>query len=176
MMAVLMENGVHAERSKKERDGFSVRVEREDFARAVRTLSAAGFPRESFKSINDVFPGGRLVSSPSEHRARFAYGLSQELSRSVGQISGVAWTRVHIALAVHDVRGSVVSPSTASIVIRYKSGYDIAEISAQAREMVAHAVEGLQAENVRVVLSSEQGGSQGAGSSGIVRAVSNGRP
>lgn len=155
MVAVLLDSGVAAERSKKERDGFAVHVAPEDFARAVKALSTAGLPRETFKTIDDVFPGGKLIMSPAEHRARLAFALSQELSSSVSKMPGVAWSRVHIALAVYDIRGHTVSPSTASVVIRYRDGADIAEVSAQARAVVTNAVEGLEAAQVRVVMSPE---------------------
>lgn len=156
MVAVLYDGGITASRGKIEREGYSVRVERSDFAKAVKLLSAAGLPREQYKSMDDVFPGGKLLLSPAEQRARFAFALSQELTRSVGQIAGVSWNRVHVALAVQNLRGAVVTPATASVIVRVTDAADIAEVSIQARQIIASAVEGLANENVKVVVSMSQ--------------------
>lgn len=156
MIAVLHDGGITASRGKAEREGYSVRVDSGDFAKAIKLLSAAGFPREQYKSIDDVFPGGKLLLSPAEQRARFAFALSQELTRSVAQISGVTWNRVHVALAVQDLRGAVVTPATASVIVRVKDSADLAEVSIQARQIIASAVEGLTTENVKVIVSATQ--------------------
>jgi type III secretion protein J len=173
MVAVLLDAQVPATRVAGENGHYSIRIDKSSFSTAVKLLSNAGYPRDSFKSIDDVFPGGKLIQSPLEQRARFAFALSQDLSRSVSALRGISFARVHIALAQFDLRGTVVSPASASVIIRYGESAELTEIVAQTREIVASGVEGLAPENVKIILTSQD--DKGAPSQGDNSAAASSR-
>lgn len=136
------------------RDGdgtnFRVSVPRGDFARAVDILSRAGLPREQFRSIGEVFPGDGLIVSPFEQRARLIFAVSQELSKTIKSISGVASARVHVVMPEADARHVGPVRASASVVVLHRPRVDTAELSSKIRLIVANAVPELSDRDVSV--------------------------
>lgn len=159
MLAILLKDNLNASRVSSEGGKYAVKVPKESLGAAILILSRAGFPRESHKSMDDIFPGGKWVASPVEQRARLAYGLGQDLSRTMLGIKGITWARVHVALAQSDLRGAIVTPSTASVVLRVEPSASIAEIAEQARAVVSAGVEGLDPASVRIIMSPQSNAS-----------------
>lgn len=151
MVAVLLRNGIDAER-RGEPGALSVVVEEDQFARAVDLLAANGLPRESFDSIGTVFEKEGLISSPTEERARFIYALSQELSDTVSQIDGVLSARIHVVLPDNDPLRQDLSPSSASVFMRYDRAIPIDSLIPQIKLLVANSIEGLVYDNVSVAM------------------------
>src|SRR5919201_1603389 len=65
---------------------------------AKEVLASAGLPRQSLRTLGDVFPKESFVSSPLEERARYIFALSQEVQQTLMQLDGIVDARVHIAL------------------------------------------------------------------------------
>ena len=122
MVAVLQNAGIAADKEKSGDNGFAIETAQEDFARAVQTLKAQGYPRDEFASLGTVFKKEGFVSSPLEERARLVYGLSQELSNTVSQIDGVVQARVQLAMPEADPLSDKIKPSSASVFIKYRPG------------------------------------------------------
>src|SRR5215813_13817151 len=85
MIAVLRGAGIDADKEVKEGQ-FSIATSSSDFAQAIRTLSAQGYPRETYDSMGKVFKREGFVSSPLEERARLVHALSQEISNTIASI------------------------------------------------------------------------------------------
>ena len=102
IVALLIRNGISANRVFAKDGSSVVRVDDTSFADAMAVLSDAGLPRQKFASIGDIFADNKLVSSPTEERARFIYALSQELSKTLSEIDGVLAARVHLVLPKND--------------------------------------------------------------------------
>jgi type III secretion protein J len=113
-------------------------------------LDNAGLPQQSFSNMGEVFKGNGLVSSPVQERAQMIYALSEELSHSVSQIDGIVSARVHVVLPDNDLLKRVISPSSASVLVRYDPGTDINTLIPQIKTLVANGISGLSYDGVSV--------------------------
>jgi type III secretion protein J len=154
MMAVLAENDIKVTRATGDTAGtFKIRVASDDMARAVRVLRSAGYPKDSYRSIAEMFPGDGIIVTPYEQRARMSYAVSQELSRTISDIDGVVSARVHVMLPEGDTRNSGRNlPPSASVVVQHREAVDAADLAQRVRLIVANAVTNLPARNVAVSL------------------------
>ena len=78
------------------------------------------------------------------------YALSQELAHSISEIDGIRSARVHVVLPDNDLLKRVISPSSASVLVRYGKGTDIGLLLPQIKTLVAKGIAGLTYENVSV--------------------------
>ena len=149
MLAILLSNGIDA-RKVAVGEALQVRTSQRELPNAIALLSEHGYPREKFQSLGDVFEREGFVSSPTEERARLLYALSQELSKTISTIDGVITARVHLAIPERHALSEKVSPSSASIFIKYRPGAAVAEQSASVKALVVNSIEGLPYDNVTV--------------------------
>ncbi|OZI17572.1 EscJ/YscJ/HrcJ family type III secretion inner membrane ring protein [Bordetella genomosp. 7] len=151
MAAVLMQNGIPAERRAGEDGGLTLYVEESRFAEAVRLLDAAGLPQQRFATLGEVFQSNGLVSSPTQERAQFIYAMSQELSHTVSQMDGVRAARVHVVIPENDMLKRGAQPSSASVFISYEPDMEIDSLIPKLKALVAGSISGLDYERVSVI-------------------------
>ncbi|MBK5438595.1 type III secretion inner membrane ring lipoprotein SctJ [Pseudomonas sp. TH32] len=152
MVAVLLRDGIPATRKVQDNGQLKVVVDEQRFAEAMTLLDNAGLPQQSFSNMGEVFKGNGLVSSPVQERAQMIYALSEELSHSVSQIDGIVSARVHVVLPDNDLLKRVISPSSASVLVRYDPGTDINTLIPQIKTLVANGISGLSYEGVSVTV------------------------
>ncbi len=151
MVAVLRSAGINAEKQSK--DGqFAVLTAPSDFPEAVRTLSAQGYPRETFDSIGKVFKREGFVSSPLEERARLVFAMSQEISNTLTNIDGVVTARVHLVVPERNPLLDNPQSAAASVFIKHRPDKDLSGQVAQIKALVVNSLEGLSYDNVTVAL------------------------
>jgi len=152
MAALLLSAGIDARRVEEKGGTFGVEVSESKFAESVQLISDSGLPRPQFRSLDDVFSGDNLVSSRSEERARLAYALSQELSRTVTEIDGVMSARVHLSAPTLDPLGRKTTESTASVALHHDASLDTDGLVPRIKSLVSHAVDDLNYDSVLVAL------------------------
>lgn len=150
MVAVLLREGIAASRKVQDNDQLSVVVDEKRFAQAMAVLDNAGLPGQSFSNMGQVFKSNGLVSSPVQERAQMVYALSEELSHSVSEIDGILAARVHVVLPDNDLLKRVISPSSASVLVRYDPAVDINQLIPQIKTLVANGISGLNYDGVSV--------------------------
>jgi type III secretion protein J len=151
IISVLARNNISASRVYAKDGTIVVRVDEASFSDAVAVLNEAGLPRQKFASMGDVFADTKLVSSPTEERARFIYALSQELTKTLGEIDGVLAARVHLVLPRNDPLKEDEKPSSASVFIKYDPDTAVNSLMPQIKTLVINSVEGLTYDRVSVV-------------------------
>lgn len=152
MIAVLGENGIVAAKEAGEEGTYNVNVAQSDFAKAVELLRSRGLPREQFESLGTIFKPGGLNETPLAQRARLVFGLQQELSQTINEIDGVVTARVQLAMPQPDPLSQEIRPSSASVLVKYRTGFDLRSQTSAIKALVANGVEGLNYDNVSVVM------------------------
>ena len=150
MLAVLLRDGIPATRQVQDDGQMKIRVGERDFAEAMARLDEAGLPGQQFSNLGEVFKSNGLVSSPVQERAQMVYALSEELSHSVSEIDGIVSARVHVVLPDNDLLKRVISPSSASVLVRYDAATDIDPLIPQIKTLVANGIAGLTYDGVSV--------------------------
>ena len=152
MVAILDASGITAKRERDKDGNYALNVEGEVVADAVTILRNAGYPRQRFKSLGDVFANEGLVGTPFEERARFMFALNEELSRTISEIDGIRSARVQVMIPAPDKYASVASPATASVALLFEPGYDLSPLVPNIKSLVAHAVPDLDYDDVAVAM------------------------
>jgi type III secretion protein J len=152
MIVVLHRKGIDATRTVAKDGTNTLNVPTNTVAAAVEALRAEGFPRQSFTNIGEVFKGGGLIASPLEEQARYIFALSEELSKTISEIDGVRSARVHVVLPKNDLLKQGVTPSSASVFVRYDARTAVSQLTPQIKQLVAGSIEGLSYDKVSVVL------------------------
>jgi type III secretion protein J len=152
MEAILLENGISADRRMDKDQTVTVRVDDSRFADAVEMLKARGYPRQTFSDVASIFNGNGLIVSPTEESAKMMYAISEELGKTISSIDGVLTARVHIVLAEEDLLHQDSKPSSAAVFIRYSETAPVEKFLPQIKMLVANSVSGLTYDRVSVIL------------------------
>jgi type III secretion protein J len=152
MLALLMRNGIDAEKVVDDGGLASLMVDKEQLPQAMEVLTAAGLPHQHFAELGDLFKKEGMISSPTEERVRYLYGITQELSLTLTTIDGVLSARVHVVLPEEMGDSTRTKPSSAAVLIRYAPGAAIDQVVPKIKELVANSLEGVLYDRVSVVL------------------------
>lgn len=142
VVAALIEQGIDAEKVLFE-ETYSVSIFKKDMAQSVSLLNAKGLPNRNHKSLGEIFKKEGMISSPLEERARYIYGLSQELESTFSKIDHVIVARVHIVLAERIAPGQPVQPASAAVFIKHTKALDPDTVEKKIRRIVAASVPSL---------------------------------
>ena len=152
MAALLVTNGIEAEKGAAAKGMAPLTVPTADMSRAIDILRSNGYPRDTFDNLGTVFEQKGLVSSPLEERVRFIYGLSQTLSETLNHIDGVTAARVHIVLPEGDAITEKAGKSTASVFLKTRPGVDLSNKIPDIKQLVQASVQDLVYDDVVVTL------------------------
>jgi type III secretion protein J len=152
VLLTLIKGGVEAQKRSEEGGTFSVWVAEAEIATAIELLRADAQPSEHYSNLGEVFARNSLVSSPTEERIRYIYGLQQELAKTLSQIDGVLVARVHIVVPATDPFEATTKPSSASVFLKHRADINMQLVVPAVKDMVVRSIEGLTAESVAVSL------------------------
>ncbi|MCW5964619.1 MAG: hypothetical protein KIT83_11320 [Bryobacterales bacterium] len=159
MIVILKENGLDASRVlvKREREepSWTVMVKGGDqnLVLAWRVLQENGLPRQRVRGLNEVFSKEGMIPTATEERAKYLVGLSGEVSETLRAITGVVDARVNLVIPENSplLEKANWKQATASVLLKYRTEKPpLHEDSI--KSLVARAVEGLDNENITVVM------------------------
>ena len=134
---------------------FTVRVARQDAARALDLLRSLGLPRDRRHGFAEVYGQPSLIPTASEERARYLEALGGEIERTLETADGVLSARVHLVLEENDPLAADPHPRTAAraaVLLKARDGRaPLPESDVQ--KLVAGSVPGLDPASVAVVVT-----------------------
>lgn len=115
------------------------------------SMASEGLPESSTVGY-ELFSENTLGMTEFTQKVNYQRALEGELERTIGSLDAVESVRVHVVTPEKSLLTSEQSPTTASVIIKEKSGgnMDAAQVKA-ITHLVAYSVEGLEPENVVVV-------------------------
>ncbi|MBI5548057.1 MAG: hypothetical protein HY901_29605 [Deltaproteobacteria bacterium] len=148
--------------ARKAREGgrdarYSVEVPDESASAALKLLNDHGLPRERPPGFGEVFGKGSMVPTAIEENALFLHALSGELGRTLAGVEGVVSARVHVVAPPSAPLSALRAPTRAraSVLLKVRHGEldAVHQRRLEIQALVAGSVEGLDAQQVSVMLS-----------------------
>lgn len=137
---------------------YSISVPASARLRAIRALNLHELPRRPDRGYNEVFQETGLIPTSGEERAKRLAAIEGEIERQLKLIDGILDVQVQIVMPDESalrMTQEQISPTTASVTIRYMPGAGgtkpLSEPQVQA--VVAAGVEKLTPDNVVVVMT-----------------------
>jgi len=152
MLGLLLARGVDAAKVPEKAGKFTLVVPKNQFAKAVDTLQWFGLPKQQYSNLGDLFQKSGMVSSPTEERVRYVYGLSQTIAETLSNISGVITSRVNLVLPDNDPFNGGIKPSSASVFLKVRPGLVSTTLVPQIKNLVMNSVEGLSYDRITVTV------------------------
>jgi type III secretion protein J len=153
IIAALSHHGINGYKERNADQSWNISVDDADAVVATELASAYALPRGGHANLGELFKRQGLISSPEEDHVLYTYGLSQELSETLEKMDGVLLARVHIVLPEKDPMDPTQdTPPSASVMMRYRSDYNLEPMRDRIRALVAGSVEGLTAARVSLTL------------------------
>jgi type III secretion protein J len=131
---------------------FTVQVAEARMGDALRVIQERGLPRPRHADLGMLFKKEGLVSTPSEERVRFIYGVAQQLSASLTQIPGVLYASVQPVMPANDPLAEKIKPSSASVLIKHDPNANVEALRPAIKDHVMRSIEGLNHDNISLTL------------------------
>jgi type III secretion protein J len=131
---------------------FTVQVAEARMGDALRVIQERGLPRPRHSDLGVLFKKEGLVSTPSEERVRFIYGVAQQLSASLTQIPGVLYASVQPVMPSNDPLADKVKPASASVLIKHDPNANVEALRPAIKDHVMRSIEGLNHDNISLTL------------------------
>ncbi len=133
---------------------FNVMVNNSSELKALNILSTSGSPRNQYQSLGEVFKKDGFISSPLEEHARLEFAINQQISSMLADIDGIISIKTAIGLPELNTNIWQETPDkpTASVFIKYSQGSRLYMYTNQIKSLVSHAVPGLTADQVDVMM------------------------
>jgi flagellar M-ring protein FliF len=132
--------------------GTTLMVDQGNAAKARVALAKVGLPKHGGQAGNELFEKSGLGMTSEELRTRERLALEGELSRTIGELTGVERATVHLALPPESPLRRLERPAKASVVLTMSGGRRLNEEAVQGiTYIVSNAVTGLPSEQVAVL-------------------------
>ncbi|RKT98761.1 EscJ/YscJ/HrcJ family type III secretion inner membrane ring protein [Burkholderia sp. Nafp2/4-1b] len=151
MIALLMLRDINVDKELSKDGNVTIRIDSNEFVNAVELMRQHGLPRRKVTALNDLFPPGQLVTSPTQEEAKITFLKEQQLEKMLRSMDGVVDAQVSIA--ERDLQNRRDPPRTsASVFVKYSPERNFVAHEAEIRSLVVNGTTGLSSDHVSVVL------------------------
>ncbi len=150
MVLALRSQGIKAVKVTK-KDGVSIAAPDSAFADSIRVLTSAGLPRQKRPSVMDLFPPGKMFTTPAEESIRSRFALEQQIAADLQMIQGIRGAQVILAFTESVGRGPA-PPSSASVMLIYDDTLESDGLVSRVKLFVQNSVPQLGTDRISVVL------------------------
>lgn len=131
-------------------DGTAVQVPAEQLDKARVAIAAKGMPQSGRLGF-ELFDKPNWVGSEFDEQVNYQRALEGELEHTIETMDAIRSARVHVVLAKQGAFSSEDKPAKASVVLKLRRSSVPRDEAESVRNMIAGAVEGLQASAVTLV-------------------------
>lgn len=156
MVMVLRSHGIAATKIQT-KAGVNVMAPDGDFTESVKVLEAEGLPRQKRPSVVDLFPSGKMFTTPAEEGIRSRFALEQQIAANLQMIQGVRNAQVVLAMPEQAFRGPQL-PASASVMLIYDDLLELEGLVPRVKLFVQNSVPQLQADRIGVAMFHSKGG------------------
>lgn len=156
MSVVLLSQHISVDKAASKDGSMSLSVEKADFAPAVELLRLHGYPQKKYRSVEDLFPGDQLVTSPGQEQTKIVYLKEQNLERMLADMDGVVSARVVIAQPEDNDDGSIQESASVAAFIKYAPNVAMNNSITQIKGLIHSSVPALSFDKISVVLQPAQ--------------------
>ena len=150
MLSILLSNNIDVDKL-KDKDGlYSILVHKKDIVKSINELNLNGMPKKKFVDAEQLFPGGQLVTSPVQEKARLTFLKEQNIERLISIIPGVL--NCNVALFIGDDKKN----TAISLIIISSPTSNFESIKYQIRELVKNSIGNVHPENITIVIKHYQ--------------------
>lgn len=154
VVAVLYRHNIEAVKKDNGKNGYSIDVDKPDFAAAVDILKSYDLPSGKAVQIADMFPADSLVASPRAEKARLYSAIEQRLEQSLYTIAGVVTARVHVSYNLDAGEGGrKARPVHLSALASYEGDVDLPTLINDIKRFLKNSFDEVEYDNISVVLS-----------------------
>ena len=150
MVLALRSQGIKAVKVAK-KEGVSILAPDVAFADSIRVLTAAGLPRQKRPSVMDLFPPGKMFTTPVEESIRMRFALEQQIATDLHMIQGIRGAQVILAFTEAVGRGPA-PPSSASVMLIYDDTLESDGLISRVKMFIQNSVPQLGTDRISVVL------------------------
>ncbi|MGH8031193.1 MAG: hypothetical protein ACREO8_02225 [Luteimonas sp.] len=144
VMAALLGSGIGASKAPSpSKKGWEIRIASADFPAAMQILHARGLPQRESPTLGDLFKKEGFASSALEEKARYVYGLQENIRRGLMRIDGVVDAQVAIALPDSNPLGETPPDSSASVLIFQAPGIDLRDRETDLKVSIKDGLQGM---------------------------------
>ena len=153
IVLLLGQNNISATKTEQKDGTYNVMVSQNDLVNALNISGSQGGPKQQFQNLGELFPKDGYISSPTEEHERVVYALNQEISAMLSELNGVVLVKTNVSIPSSS--DGLLTPDdvkpTASVLIKYKRGQRIDLYLGRIKNLVSHAIAGLNPDQVEVV-------------------------
>jgi type III secretion protein J len=153
IVAALTQAGFSASKTVVADGTANIYVSGDHQSAALSELHQRGLPRQNYASLGDIFKKDGIISTPLEEQARYVYALAQELEKTLSQLDGIVYVRVHPVLARKASLSGPAATASAGVLIKHRPDADLAYLTPQIQELVAHSIPDLRAQQVSIIMA-----------------------
>ncbi|ECJ9816604.1 EscJ/YscJ/HrcJ family type III secretion inner membrane ring protein [Salmonella enterica] len=152
MSVVLLSQHITVDSTASKDGTIALSVDKSDFAAAVELLHLHGYPQKKYRSVEDLFPGDQLVTSPGQEQSKIIYLKEQSLERMLADMEGVVSARVVIAQPEEKDDGTPQDSASVAAYIKYAPSEAVNNSVTQIKGLIHASVPDLAFDKISVVL------------------------